>query len=191
LCKYLPKTKPKSKIQQVVLDAIVSIINTTRPTSEGPYSCESLILDGTRPIFDYQSHLRNLEMFNIFVKVYESNSGSSLDEMDDADNDMSENSESDEEHIPSPISVPFNVSNPHNPCHPHFSNQKFTTTNQRLSQKIASMTLKLLRDIFPNEFSEAIKNSQMESQFCAAMNGIDFGDNSKVNELADIFRNMK
>jgi hypothetical protein len=190
LCSSLTRSKPKSKIQLICLEAINNMTTTHPPKSGSPFQGQTILLESSNPCYDYKKSLKESVKFHELLKVYEENSGIVLDEMDEQDHDELQ-SESDEENPEQELhnSLPFTVSNPHNPLHPHYQNQQFNTSNSSVSSKIAGIAISILRNIFPEELTAAIHQSQENAAVCQQLGGMDFGG-SKVNDLADIFGKM-
>lgn len=134
------------------------------------------------------------EILSIFLNA----SGVGIDDMDQdfLDNESDQGVDSDDEAqeatVTTGYSIPFDVSNPHNPTHPHYMNQKFSSTGTTVRQKIAALSLGILRTVFDHELQETIKKQQQENAVCQMLNGMTVGESSgKMADLAALFGNLK
>ncbi|KAJ2999418.1 hypothetical protein HDV02_003036 [Globomyces sp. JEL0801] len=167
-----------SKIQLIALEAIHHFSHT-------PFRCRS----------DYLAEFQKLGLFSSLVEIYTAASGQYLDEMDHDDNDVVSEPDSDDEgwHAPQAenVAIPFHVTNPNNPNHPHFFNQQSTTSNLSVKEKIAARSLSMMRELYPQEFESAVQAQHSNSELSASINSITFGAKNPVDDLSQIMLGMK
>ncbi|KAI8902678.1 armadillo-type protein [Globomyces pollinis-pini] len=175
---FLNRVVSNSKIQLIALEAIHHFSHT-------PFRCRS----------DYLAEFQKLGLFSSLVEIYTAASGQYLDEMDHDDNDVVSEPDSDDEgwHAPQAenVAIPFHVTNPNNPNHPHFFNQQSTTSNLSVKEKIAARSLSMMRELYPQEFESAVQAQHSNSELSASINSITFGAKNPVDDLSQIMLGMK
>ncbi|KAJ3276059.1 Importin alpha subunit (Karyopherin alpha subunit) (Serine-rich RNA polymerase I suppressor protein) [Terramyces sp. JEL0728] len=173
---------PGSKIELVWIEAVTHIMHSKMLDAD--------FVSKTKLKFrSYGAFFLSLGIFEKLVQIYTKSSGQDLDEMEQdgwGEESNAEDSDSDnEEEAPKTFqAIPFEISNPHNPHHPHFYQQQYHSSGVSVNEKLKTRSLAILREFFPSEFNERIKESRAQSQVCRDIDNLALG--SSNNHLADL-----
>jgi hypothetical protein len=158
------------------------MLQTGRPTIKT--DAQYQLMNAKSAVYDYHHAFRSSGIFNEILAVYVNCIDANLEEMDHdlGDYEFEEEPDSDVEQ-PIASTVPFEVTNP------QYHRQQLG--KQSLKQKIAYLSLFVLKTIYNDEFESAIKQSQVDNSMCHALDGMAVGSSqSKLSDLADIFQKM-
>jgi hypothetical protein len=157
------------------------MLQTGRPTIKTDTQYQ--LMNAKSAVYDYHHAFRSTGIFNEILAVYVNCIDANLEEMDHdlGDYEFEDEPDSDVED-PATTAVPFEVTNPH---------YQQRLGKQSLKQKIAYLSLFVLKTIYNDEFESAIKQSLADNSMCHALNGMAVGSSqSKLSDLADIFQKM-
>jgi hypothetical protein len=136
----------------------------------------------------YADLLNGTQFFPLLLNIYVTASGQGLDEMEQMQNlEQSESDEDEDEANPNERqTISFDISNP-------YAKKNSINSSISLQEKIATKSLLILRSLFPQELSTAIRHSQQDSAVCLALNemGIEkkHGE-SNIDLLASCFNQL-
>lgn len=179
---FLNDSPPGSKIELVWLEAVSHIMNTKMLDTD--------FVSKTKAKFrSYAAFFLSLGIFEKLVQIFIKSSGQDLDEMEQDGWEVEsspEDSDSDNEaELPKTFKpIPFEISNPHNPHHPHFHQQQYHTSGISVNEKLKTRSLAILREFFPTEFNEKIRETRAQSQVCREIDNLALGASN--NNLADL-----
>jgi hypothetical protein len=172
------RTSDGTKIQLLLLECLLYLTETRDLTETDIVKSPVGAINYEDRAYDYPYQLQKNGIFRDVLNIFLSSSGKHLGEMDDIidDNYYSETDTDDES--PKIRGIP----------HLDYSQRHSVKS---LKEKIASISLKLLRTTFAEEFSQDIQKSQLDQAMCHAMNGMDFGPSSNITDLVSSFGNLK